>query len=196
MHNDLVRVWIFGASILAAGCGSQAQGDAVAGAEESSAGAALAIEDSSGNLQSCWGLYAIRSLANGRYVTTEVGTGDHGSRLTARAQQIGNWEKFWICDHPLGGRSIMSQLNFGYVTAEIFYGAPFDGMLRARADGPGPWEQFDLNINSNTSIRSRANGRFVTAEIFYGAPYTGLLRARSENANQWERFALVVAPAP
>jgi hypothetical protein len=198
MHEHFGRAGILGLWLVAVGCGPQGQDDTVVSVGDGSESSepALTLENSGGDIQSCWGYYAIKSLANGRYVTTEVGTGDHGSRLQARAERIGPWEKFFICDHPLGGKSIKSALNQGYVSAEIFYPEPFAGMLRARANFPGEWEQFSFVIGPNTAIYSVINGAFVTAEIFYGEPYAGLLRARAASARQWEQFAIVAAPAP
>jgi hypothetical protein len=91
----------------------------------------------------CWGVngndanLAIRSLANGRWVSAELGYG--GGRyamLRARATRIGPWETF------NGALGLRNNTNWRWVTAELGYGGGLYGMLRARGDHYGPWEQF------------------------------------------------------
>ncbi|MDH6127379.1 RICIN domain-containing protein [Kitasatospora sp. GP82] len=88
---------------------------------------------------------------------------------------------------------LWSQTNGRYVSAELGYGGDQNGMLRARADGMGPWEQFNLcrNNKSNVySIRSAANGRYVSAELGHGGDQNGMLRARADAIGPWEQFTI------
>lgn len=86
-------------------------------------------------------VYAIRSVANGRYVTAEISwTGDQNGLLRARATSIGSWERFRIpATSPSGGGfTILSLANNRYVTAEVGR----SGELRARATTVGAWERY------------------------------------------------------
>jgi hypothetical protein len=80
----------------------------------------------------------IRSVANGRYVSAELGyTGGNYGMLRARATSIGPWEEFFT-----GMVDIQSISNGLYVSAELGYTGGNYGMLRARATSVGPWEEF------------------------------------------------------
>jgi hypothetical protein len=89
------------------------------------------------------GHFAIKSLANGKYVSAELGypaTSPYYGMLRARATTVGKWEKF---DGVLGfGCSIKSVGNGKLVSAEIGYQTANYGMLRARSSKQGPWEVF------------------------------------------------------
>jgi hypothetical protein len=91
-------------------------------------------------------IYAIKSVANGRYVSAELGWGgnDYGM-LRARATSIGPWERFRV--RSTGGGSsitwtIQSMANSRYVSAEVGWTGDRYGLLRARATAIGPWERF------------------------------------------------------
>jgi hypothetical protein len=64
--------------------------------------------------------------------------------LRARAATVGPWEKFDIVDvSPYSDKfSIRSRANGLLVSAELGYGEPYKGMLRARNEYPGPYETF------------------------------------------------------
>jgi hypothetical protein len=91
----------------------------------------------------CWNVnnnpfeLAIRSLANGKWVSAELQyTGALYGMLRARATSIGPWETF------NGGSGLRNKANWKFVSAELQYTGIRYGMLRARADRYGPWEQF------------------------------------------------------
>ena len=91
----------------------------------------------------CWGVnnnpgnLAIRSLANGKWVSAELGrTGNDYAMLRARASSIGPWETF----NGLSG--LRNSTNWKWVTAELGQTGSRDAMLRARANSYGPWEHF------------------------------------------------------
>ncbi|MER5730754.1 RICIN domain-containing protein [Streptomyces sp. NPDC002138] len=89
--------------------------------------------------------------------------------------------------------SLRAQANGKYVSAELGYTGDQNAMLRARAGGVGPWEQFALcrnNKNGLYSIRSAANGNYVTAELGYTGGQYGELRARSGAIGAWEQFTI------
>ncbi len=96
------------------------------------------------------GHFAIKSLANGKYVTAELGyptTDPRYGMLRARATTVGKWEKF---DGVLGfGCSIKSVGNGKLVSAEITNSGSSYGMLRARAATQGVWEVFFPNRPSS-----------------------------------------------
>lgn len=91
----------------------------------------------------CWNVnnnpleLAIRSLANGRWVSAELQyTGPLYGMLRARADRIGPWETY------NGGFGLRNKANWKFVSAELQYTGIRYGMLRARANSYGPWEQF------------------------------------------------------
>jgi hypothetical protein len=97
-------------------------------------------------------IYAIRSLANNRYVSAELSLeGDDYGLLRARAAAIGPWEQFRFV--PIHYNSdpgvnnpwqiaIQSTANGFYVSTEIGWTGDRDGLLRARATVIGEWEQY------------------------------------------------------
>jgi hypothetical protein len=90
-----------------------------------------------------------------------------------------------------GPASLFSFGNSRWVSAELAYGAPHTGELRARATGVGPWEQYDLCFDSSDGtfqLFARGNSLWVSAELAYAAPNTGELRARATAIGPWERF--------
>jgi len=88
-------------------------------------------------------VYAIRSVANGRYVSAELGwSGNSYGLLRARATRVGAWERFRI--PPTAGTTIQSTANGRYVSAEVGWTGSSYGSLRARATATGPWEYFSI----------------------------------------------------
>jgi len=82
--------------------------------------------------------WTLRSNANGKYVSAELGYGGAlNGVLRARATVVGPWEKFTFSQ--LWARS---DANGKYVSAELGYGDALNGVLRARATVLGPWEKF------------------------------------------------------
>lgn len=85
-----------------------------------------------------------------------------------------------------------------YVSTEIQYTGGNYGMLRARANSIGPWEQYDIFRAGDSqhpyyAIRSRANQKLVTTEIDYTSSYNhAMLRARSASVGPWEKYYLCV----
>jgi hypothetical protein len=99
--------------------------------------------------------------------------------------------RFLMYDLHSSGVALQSEWNNLFVSAELGYGWPYTGMLRARSSTVGPWERFDLAYQGgNFMIRSEANGLYVAAELGYGSPDYGLLRARSDVHGDWETFAI------
>jgi hypothetical protein len=90
----------------------------------------------------CWSNVSIRSRANGRYLSAELGySGGSNGMLRARAWVAGPWERYTVC-RAGDIANIASQANKRYVSAELGYGGGNNGMLRARATAVGPWEAF------------------------------------------------------
>src|SRR6516225_8953527 len=67
----------------------------------------------------------IKSVANGRYVTAELGyTGGNYGMLRARASSVGAWQRFTICGVWVNGRygqAFKSEANGKWVSAELGY---------------------------------------------------------------------------
>lgn len=89
-------------------------------------------------------VWTIQSLANGLYVSAELGwTGGLYGLLRARASTVGPWEKFnLLADPSWSGSSLRSWANCKYVSAELGWTGEFNGLLRARADTVRQWERF------------------------------------------------------
>jgi len=90
-------------------------------------------------------LYAIKSLANNKYVSAELGwKGNSYGLLRARATSIGAWEQFHI-DSNNGQTNrvhIQSHANGLWVSAEFGWTGNSYADLRARATSIGQWETF------------------------------------------------------
>jgi hypothetical protein len=98
-------------------------------------------------------IYAIKSLANNRYVSAELGLqGDDYGLLRARATEIGPWERFRfvVISHAPNPDevvspwliAIQSTANNLYVSTEIGWTNDRYGLLRARSGSIGEWEQY------------------------------------------------------
>lgn len=89
--------------------------------------------------------WTIQSLANGKYVSAELGyAGSYSGLLRARSSTVGRWERFRISGDGLSLRlaSILSLANGRYVSTEIGETGSTYAMLRARAISVGPWERY------------------------------------------------------
>jgi hypothetical protein len=132
----------------------------------------------------------LRSDANGRYVSTELGYGgvDHAMLRARRTGSPGPWEQYEFC-WGIGGNdanlAIRSLANGRWVSAELGYGGAKYAMLRARATSIGPWETF----NGAYGFRNTKNGRWVSAELGYTGAYYAMLRARGDHYGPWEHFS-------
>jgi hypothetical protein len=83
------------------------------------------------------------------------------------------------------------------VAAEVSAPGNLNGMLRARSDGIGLWESFELCFDATTrvaTLRSLRNGLYVAEENDYAGNLQFMLRARSGTAGLWEQFAWEAAP--
>ncbi|WP_143229491.1 fascin domain-containing protein [Actinophytocola xanthii] len=160
-----------------------------AAAPPSSLAEAVAQQNRNVSAAACYNV-TIRSLANGRLVSAELGWGgnDYGL-LRARATALGAWEWFRVCFNG-SNSTIRSLANNRYVSAEIGWGGNDYGLLRARATAVGAWERFSFASCGSgcVTIRSTANNRLVSAELGWGGNDYGLLRARATAVGAWERF--------
>ena len=102
-----------------------------------------------------------------------------------------------VPDHTTFDCRLRSVANGKFVSAEIGYTGPTNGVLRARASVPGAWELFRcVAVGTNQwAIRSVANGRYVSAELGYPGVLTGVLRARAISVGAWETFTFVAGSA-
>jgi alpha-tubulin suppressor-like RCC1 family protein len=133
----------------------------------------------------------LTSVANGRYVSTELGyTGALYGVLHARATVLGPWERYKCI--PLGTNqwSIKSRANGRYVSTELSYTATLYGTLRARATTIGPWEQYrfvSTRACGCDAIRA-VNAKYVSTELAYSGTKQALLRARASTIGTWEQY--------
>jgi len=136
----------------------------------------------------------IQSLANGKYVSAELGwSGDNYGMLRARSSKVGPWEKFRFCYNGYN-YTIQSLANGKFVSAEFGWSGASRGMLRARAPRAATWERFYINSCGTgcTSIQNLAipSRRHVSAELGNKGNRSGMLRARNEGVGPWERFRI------
>lgn len=133
---------------------------------------------------------SIRSIANGRYVSAELGyTGDDYGMLRARAYQVGDWEQFDLIAIDEETFALRSHGNGKYVSAELGYTDYKFGMPRARADEVHDWEKFHLETSgSQFALRLPIGANYVSAELGYTDANYGMLRARADQASDWEQF--------
>jgi hypothetical protein len=118
-----------------------------------------------------------------REAWSQLTTGNAGKAITADATAAAI-----TCGGPA---TLFSFGNSRFVSAELAYGAPHTGELRARATAVGPWEKYDLCFDSSDGtfqLFALGNSRWVSAELGYAAPNTGELRARATAVGPWERF--------
>ncbi|WP_430791427.1 fascin domain-containing protein [Actinoplanes sp. G11-F43] len=141
----------------------------------------------------CWRNITIRSSANGRYVSAEIGWEGalHGA-LRARAATPGKWEKFIVCRDPdTGVTNLKAQANDNYVSAELDYAGARYGMLRAQAAKVEGWERYYSNSapGGQFSFYARDTRRWVAAESTFTGVLYGVLRARATSVSAEETFA-------
>lgn len=88
--------------------------------------------------------------------------------------------------------TITSVANNRYVSAEVGWGGPRYGTLRARAFRADVWERFQLCYFAGTyALKSQANGLYVSAELGWSGEAYGTLRARASQVQAWERFYII-----
>jgi hypothetical protein len=135
----------------------------------------------------------IRSRANGRYVSAELGyAGALNGVLRARAVAVGSWERYQCVAVGPNEYAIKSRANGRYVSAELAYTGSTYAVLRARTSRIGAWETFTLRQVPSCSCVALvgANSKIVSAELTYPGATQALLRARSTSIGQWEQFTI------
>ncbi|MFD7668971.1 endonuclease/exonuclease/phosphatase family protein [Streptomyces sp. NPDC059788] len=150
--------------------------------------------------------WALKSQANGAYVTVEAnGSGNQQGKLRAHGDTAGPLQQFTLHTGDKGGTvSLRSDATGLFVSAEIKDAGSHSGMLRTRGTRIGTWEKFQLvpQADGTFALKSGANDTYVSAEINGTGADQGLLRARSDRVGAWERFAFErvdsasVLPAP
>ncbi|MBO3741559.1 fascin domain-containing protein [Actinoplanes flavus] len=142
---------------------------------------------------SCWRNITIRSVANGRYVSAEIGwDGPYYGALRARATSVGPWERFTVCrDAGSGVTRIRAQANNDFVSAELDYAGARYGLLRAQAETVGGWERYYSNREpgGHFSFYARDTRRWVSAEVTFRGRGYGTLRARATAVGAEETFS-------
>ncbi|MFF1483451.1 endonuclease/exonuclease/phosphatase family protein [Streptomyces sp. NPDC058319] len=159
--------------------------------------------------------WALRSLANRKYVSVRLHDADSKEwRLRASADQPGTWERFTLHTNH-AGRTIgfRSEITGFFASAEFADGGDQKGMLRARGVRLGQWQQFiphylddavlpdsprgsvvvtlqasEKAQNDGTATDAQKELKYVSAEL--GDDNDGELRARAASAGSWEKFVL------
>jgi hypothetical protein len=136
---------------------------------------------------------AIRSAANGKYVSTELGYGgnDYGM-ARARSGGVGGWERFSVLGDCARNCALRSEANGKFLVAELGYQGYAWGEIRARSDQASGWEQFRFSGSCDTGcgIIALASGKYLTTEIGYTGNGYGMLRARGDSPGGWERYTI------
>jgi hypothetical protein len=96
----------------------------------------------------------------------------------------------FICQNRLF--EFRSMAEGKWVTTEVDDAGGDNGMLRARAATPGPWEVYRVVClgSGEFAIRSVENNRYVSAELGYTGSRYAMLRARATSIGPYERFRL------
>ncbi|MFF8298571.1 hypothetical protein [Streptomyces globisporus] len=143
------------------------------------------------------GTFALKSVRNGKFTTTEKNypAPDTGLLRARSAAVTGAWEGFAFEWHEATQTYALKSLaNNRYVAVEGNYTGNTQNVLRARSTGAGTWERFTLYYNEDVdrwALQSALNGRFVAMENGYPGSLQYALRARSlEVTGSWEQFEL------
>jgi hypothetical protein len=136
----------------------------------------------------------IRSNANHRYVTVQVGgKAALKGRLRAQAPKLGSSrEKFQCISIGSNQWAIRSRTNHKYVTADLKAKDAPKGALWAKAGRVGAPEKFAFRAVASCSCFAikAANSRFVTADPSKSNSTRGLLRAHGASIGPRQRFAI------
>ncbi|MEV4620788.1 hypothetical protein AB0J74_19015 [Asanoa sp. NPDC049573] len=88
-------------------------------------------------------VFTLKSLANNRYVTTEMNyPGSFKYMLRARATTAGAWEKFTLYGTSSPWMDTFKGYPNLYVSTEMNFSGNYRYMLRARSASPGEWETY------------------------------------------------------
>lgn len=110
--------------------------------------------------------------------------------LQATTSNGSSAQSFDLCyNWQAGYWYLINNGNNLFVSAEVEYAGTQNGLLRARSEQVGAWEQFALGCKGSLlTIKSKANGKYVSTEIDYPAPFTSELRARAAVVGPWEEY--------
>lgn len=147
--------------------------------------------------------WALKSLANGKYVSVEMNDrGAYRWRMRARSDTVGSWERFTLhTDHTAKTISIRSEVTGYFATAEFTDARGRNGMLRAGGGNLGSRQQFEPSW-SNPPAGAPAGSYEVTfksvadgyTDQYWTAGGDGTLRATASSPGTWGRFVLEPVP--
>ncbi|MGW0966867.1 endonuclease/exonuclease/phosphatase family protein [Streptomyces sp. NPDC002516] len=138
--------------------------------------------------------YALRSEANGLYVSVDP---NNNGRMTAKASSVGSWERFTLHTNEAGWNIALRSESTGFfATTEIDASDNYKGMMQARGGDIATWQQFTVESREadgpmQIALKSVASGDYVTVEHASLGDDKDMLRARSATVGRWERFTLV-----
>ncbi|MFD8864223.1 endonuclease/exonuclease/phosphatase family protein [Streptomyces sp. NPDC059590] len=147
--------------------------------------------------------WALKSLANGKYVSVEMNdTGANEWRMRARSSTVGSWERFTLrTNHFAKTISLRSEATGYFATAEFTDAGEREGMLRARGANLGSWQQYEPSWSAppagapagsyGVTLKSVADGY---ADRYWAAGDDGTLRATAASPGTWGRFVLEPVP--
>lgn len=129
---------------------------------------------------------ALRSHANGKYVTAVLDSGN--TPLLARADQMLGWEQYTIVDAGGGWVALQSNANGLYVSADLNAGGALEAGWATTIQG---WEKFQFVSNGDGwyGIHSYATGLYASANLDQGQ--TPLQAAWATTIQLWEEFQCV-----
>lgn len=159
---------------------------------------AVGAAPASANVTLC-GSYALFNRSANHYVSAEVSRpGWDYALLRARADRIGPWEEFDLCQEVNGGWGVITSLeNYSPVSVNLSLPGQYDGAALADGslfDGIQYREQFRIvSIGGGYySLLSRTANKYLISETSYPGDHDGMLRAAADtNTSYRTHFAIV-----
>ncbi|MEV1025036.1 endonuclease/exonuclease/phosphatase family protein [Streptomyces sp. NPDC050264] len=150
--------------------------------------AATVSADAANVAKSAGQRYALRSEANGLYVTADP---NDGGKMTAKASKVGSWERFTLHTNHAGKNIALRSESTGFFASADLGG---DGTVRAKAGAIASYEQFTVESRASDgpgqfALKSVSDGTYVTVE--HTTEGGDVLHTRATSVGSWERFTLV-----
>ncbi|MCN9243724.1 endonuclease/exonuclease/phosphatase family protein [Streptomyces sp. RY43-2] len=140
--------------------------------------------------------YALRSEANGLYVSVDP---DNNGRMTANASTVGSKERFTLHTNHAGKNiALRSEATGFFATSELGATDNYKGMMQARGGSIGTWQQFTVESRESDGPMQIAlksvvsdNEKYISVEHASEGDDKDMLRARASSVGSWERFTLL-----
>ncbi|MFI7338253.1 endonuclease/exonuclease/phosphatase family protein [Streptomyces sp. NPDC050085] len=132
--------------------------------------------------------YALRSEANGLYVTADP---NNSGQMTAQAEKVGSWERFTVHTNHAGKNIALRSESTGFFASTV---PASDGLMQAKGGDIDITEQFVVESRESDgpgqfALKSADSGKYISVE--HTAEGGDKLRVRATTVGSWERFTLV-----